>query len=159
MSDTSGLVESTVVEIVERTPDEYLAALEDVVVREQMIEVDALIAAALPRRCRVLWEGVFWGGTEQSIIGYGDLVQPRPKGKTVEWFLVGLARQKRYFSLYVNAVADGAYLGKQYVDRLGKAKAGSASITFDSLDDLDIGVFRELLQRADELTPPDRATG
>ena len=147
------------VEIADRSPDGYLASIADDGIRAEMVRIDELISSVLTNRQRVVWEGVFWGGTEQSIIGYGDLVQPRPKGKTVEWFLVGLARQKHYFSLYVNAVTDGVYLGRQYVDRLGKAKAGSASITFGSLDDLDIDVFREMLQRADELTPPDRATG
>ncbi len=145
-----------VVEIVDRTPDEYLASIDDEAIRAQMIRLDSLVAAAMPGRCRVLWEGVFWGGTEQSIIGYGDLVQARPKGKTVEWFLVGLARQKKHFSLYVNAVDDGAYLGHQYADRLGKAKVGAANITFTRVDGVDLDALGELLDRADELTPPDR---
>lgn len=148
-------------EIVDTDPDDHLAAIEDEVVRADMLALDRLITEAMPHRCRVLWEGVMWGGTEQSIIGYGDLVQPRPRGDDVEWFLVGLARQKRNYSLYVNAVEDGRYLGQHYEDRLmtsGKGvKIGSASIGFTRLDQIDLDVLRELLARADELTPPDRS--
>jgi hypothetical protein len=70
---------------------------------------------------------------------------------------VGLARQSRTFSLYVNAVEDGAYLLSRYADRLGKVKVGSASISVAAIDDLDLRSLRELLTRAHELTPPDRA--
>jgi hypothetical protein len=102
-----------------------------------------------------VWEGTFWGGTEQRILGYGDIVQPRPRGESVEWFLVGLARQTKTYSLYVNAVEDGAYLLSGYADRLGKVKVGSASVGFRSLDDVDREGLTELLTRAHELTPPD----
>ncbi len=143
-------------EIVDRSPDEYLDSIGDEKIRSQMRELDALVAGAMPARRRVLWEGVFWGGTQQSIVGYGDIVQPRPSGESVEWFLVGLARQRRHFSLYVNAVADGAYLGQQYADRLGRAKVGAASVTFSRVTGVDLDVLQEMLGRADQLTPPDR---
>ena len=142
-------------EIVPTSVDDFLARLGDDD-RPMMAALDEIIRAAMPDRCRVLWEGVFWGGTEQSIIGYGDIVQPRPKGPDVEWFLVGLARQKRHVSIYVNAVEDGQYLGQRYADRLGKAKIGAASIGIRNLDEVDLEVLIELLRRADELTPPDR---
>ena len=149
-------------ERVDTDPDDFLEAFADESVRTTMQRLDQIIRAALPGRNRTLWEGVFWGGTDQSILGYGDIVQPRPKGETVEWFLVGLARQKDSYSLYVNAVEDGAYIGQGYADRLraagvakSRVKIGSASIGFGSLDDVDVEVLAELLGRADELTPPD----
>ena len=55
----------------------------------------------------------------------------------------------------MNAVADGAYLGKQYADRLGKVKLGSASIGFRHLEAVDLDVLAELLTQADSITPPD----
>lgn len=132
-------------------PDEHLASFPDGI-RDQMIELDRLIAASFAERSRTVWEGVFWGGTDQAIIGYGDIVQPSPRGDDVEWFAVGLARQKNHFSIYVNAIDDGQYLLAQYKDRLGKAKIGSASIAFSSVNDLDIGPLGELLDRANALT-------
>lgn len=120
-----------------------------------MEQLDELIVAAMPGRRRVLHEGKFWGGTDQNIIGYGVIVQPRPRGKEVRWFIVGLARQKANYSIYVNAVADGAYLGRRYADRLGKVKLGSASIGFTRLDDIDVDVLAELVAEAHRITPED----
>lgn len=116
-----------------------------------LARLDDVITAALPGATRVLWQGVFWGGTEQSIIGYGAITQPRPRGETVEWFLVGLARQQSYLSLYVNAAEDGAYLAKRYGKRLGRTKVGSASISFPSLDAVDLALLDELVRHAGRL--------
>lgn len=116
-----------------------------------LARLDAVITAALPGAARVLWQGVFWGGTDQSIIGYGTIEQPRPRGRTSEWFLIGLARQKNYLSLYVNAAEDGAYLSRTYGPRLGRAKVGSASVSFSSSDDVDLGVLDELVRHAGRL--------
>lgn len=116
-----------------------------------LTRIDAVVAAALPGAARVLWQGAFWGGTGQSIIGYGDIQQPRPKGKTVNWFLIGLARQKNHVSLYVNAVENSSYLSQLYGDQLGKTKVGSASVSFKSADDVDLGVLHEMVRHAGRL--------
>ncbi len=141
---------------VETTPDDFLAALADAV-RPDMQRLDALIADAMPGRSRVLWEGVFWGGTQQRIIGYGDLVQPRPRGGDVRWFVIGLARQKATISVYVNAVAGKRYLLADYAERLGKVKAGSAVLNIRSVADLDLAAFTEMIERANALCPPNPA--
>jgi hypothetical protein len=94
-----------------------------------------------------------WGGTQQRIIGYGSHRYVNRSGKDVEWFVIGLARQKQHLSLYVNAVEDGAYLVQGYADRLGRVKVGSANVTFRRLADLDLAVLRELLDRAARLMP------
>jgi len=128
-------------------PSAYLSSLPDET-RETMQRLDNLIAGVFDGHPRVLWEGVFWGGTEQSIIGYGDLVTTQSRGRTVEWFMVGLALQKRHYSLYVNAVEGRRYLAEAYAGRLGKVKVGKSSIGFAALDDVDLVVLTELLERA-----------
>lgn len=139
---------------VDTKPDEHLAAFSDGD-RDTMLRLDRLISEALPGRSRVVWSGTFWGGTEQHIVGYGDIVQPRSRGKDVEWFAVGLARQKNHYSLYVNAIEDGKYLIASYADRLGTVKLGASSIGFKTLDDIDLDALSELLRRANELTLED----
>ena len=139
---------------VDTPADELLASYPDDV-RGALEELDALIRAALPGRSRTVWEGRFWGGTDQRIVAYGDIVQPRPRGETTEWVLVGLARQSKAYSIYVNAVEDGAYLLAKYAERLGRVKVGSASISIRSIDDVDRDALAELLCRAHEITPPD----
>lgn len=131
--------------------DAWLGSIEDERAAE-IRQLDSLISDVFAGDTRVLWVGKFWGGTDQTIIGYGDLVQPRPKGDPVQWFVVGLALQKSNISIYVNVVNDGQYLGKAYGKRLGKVKLGSASIGFKTLADLDVDVLRAMLIEARELT-------
>ena len=132
--------------------DEFLAGLRSE--RAEFLRaVDAVIAEALGGLERRLWEGVFRGGTEQQIIGYGHIEQPRPRGAAVDWFLVGLAEQKRHLSIYVNASDGTDYLVRSWAERRGKVTASSAAITFASVDDLDLDQLRAMLTRARELTP------
>ena len=129
-----------------RSPAVYLDALPPDV-GKPMKQLDRLISRIMKGQSRVLWEGVFWGGSTQVIIGYGTLTQVRGP-RTVEWFMVGLALQKNYISVYVNAVANGKYLAHQYRSRLGKVKFGSASISFARIEDIDLDVLSELVTSA-----------
>lgn len=135
------------------SPDEHIASLPDGT-REDIETLDREISTALAGQERVLWEGVFWGGTEQRIIGYGALKYVGRSGAAGEWFLVGLARQKAYFSLYVNASDGEGYLLRRFVDRLGEVKAGSAIVNFKRLSDLDLDGVRDLLQAVKATTGP-----
>lgn len=131
-------------------PDDHIASLPDSV-RADITELDKAFSRVLSDHTRVLWTGVFWGGSEQAIIGYGDYTYTRPRGSTVEWFIVGLAVQKKYISVYVNAVEDGRYLTEKYADRLGKARVGKSSISFIRLADIDLDVLLELVGKAEQL--------
>jgi hypothetical protein len=135
------------VERTDKSVEEYLASLESE--RGAAIRrLDTAIVARMPDAGRHLYEGKFWGGSDQRIVGYGTMDYKNRSGEDVEWFLVGLAEQKSYISMYVNAVKDGAYLLREYEGRLGKAKVGSASISFSSLDDIDFDELMDLVEEA-----------
>jgi hypothetical protein len=129
-----------------KDPDKFLNELPESH-RSDVIRLDKEISKIMKGQPRILWSGVFWGGSEQNIIGYGDLVYDR-KGKKVEWFQIGLALQKNYISLYVNAVEDGKYLSQRYADQLGKVKVGASSISFKRLEDIDMPKLLEMLKLA-----------
>ena len=135
--------------------DAFLAGVEGAR-GDDLRALDRIISEELAGLERVLWEGVMWGGTDQRIVGYGAITQPRPRGASVEWFLVGLAEQQRHLSVYVNAAEDGEYLVKRRAGDLGKVKVGSAAVTFSSLADLDEHAFRTMLRRSRELVPDAR---
>ena len=120
--------------------------------REDFATLDARIAKVMAGLPRTVWEGKFWGGTQQRIIGYGEYHYRGRSGAEGEWFVVGLAAQKAYLSLYVNAAEDGEYLIKRWADQLGKVKAGSANVTFRRLADVDLDALLGLVGRARELT-------
>ena len=134
-------------ERVESLPDDYIAS-QPADIRAVLEELHALIRAALPDRECCMWEGVFWGGSEQQIMGYGDYSYQRSDKTQVEWFIVGLTRQKNYFSLYVNAVEGKTYLAERYGPRLGKAKIGKSSISFGKRADINLDVLREMIEHA-----------
>lgn len=133
-------------------PDGHLASLPERF-RADAERLDAEISRIMAGRPRVLWEGVFWGGTDQRIIGYGDLVQDRGRGGTVEWFVVGLAVQQNYLSVYINAVEDDQYVAQKYAHTLGRAKVGSSSVSFKSLADIDLDALLRLVRIAHDQAP------
>lgn len=132
--------------VTDRPVEDHIDSLPEEV-REDVRAIDAVIGDIFSGEPRVVWEGKFWGGTDQEIIGYGDFTY-QSSNKTVEWFKVGLAVQKNHLSLYVNAVEDGEYLSRAYGDRLGKVKVGAASIGFKDLSAIDVDELRLLLERA-----------
>jgi hypothetical protein len=131
-------------------PAEIIASAPETL-RADFATLDARISEVMSGLPRVAWEGVFWGGTEQHIIGYGEYRYQGRSGASGEWFVVGLAAQKQYLSLYVNAVEDGQHLLKRYATRLGKVKAGSANVSIRHLADVEMDVLLEMIARAREL--------
>ena len=136
-------------EISGRNVDEYLAGLPEPL-RADLTALDAVIAAEMKELPRELYEGKFWGGSDQQIIGYGRYSYQRSDKKTVEWFVVGLAAQKNYLSLYIAAVEDGQYLSEKYGKDLGKVKVGKSSISFKAAADIDTDELASLVRRARE---------
>jgi hypothetical protein len=136
-------------------PSQWFADLPDDI-RADMQQLDTFISTHLATASRTLWEGTFWGGTEQTIIGYGDLRLTQSRGRVVDWFMVGLARQKAHISLYVNAVVNGKYATQVLGPRLGKVKVGASSIAIRNLTDVDLDVLAELLSLANAHLTNDR---
>lgn len=116
--------------------------------RQSIKHLDKFISEIMVGHSRVLWEGTLWGGTKQEIIGYGDYTINLSRGKKSEWFMVGLAIQKNYISIYVNAVEDGQYVAEKYRSKLGKVKVGKSSISFKHLDDLNIDTLQKVVSIA-----------
>lgn len=135
----------------DRDVDDFLAGLPDDI-RDDMVDLDRLITDVMADHPRELWDGKLWGGTRQEIVGYGRQTYLRSDKQQVEWFLVGLARQKDYLSVYVSAVEDGRYLAEAHGPHLGKVKVGKSSISFASLDDIDRTALRALLERARDVS-------
>lgn len=83
------------------------------------------------------------------MLGYG-LRPYRAKSakEPIQWPLISLAPQKRYLSLYVDAVVDGGYLAESRADRLGTVSCGKSCIRFTTLDVVDVVELDQLLRDA-----------
>jgi hypothetical protein len=87
-----------------------------------------------------------------NMLGYGRYPYRSASGREGEWYVVGLASQKRYLSLYLCAVdEDGQYLAEANADRLGKVSCGRSCVRFTKLDSVDLDVVAELVRRAADL--------
>jgi hypothetical protein len=124
--------------------------------RDEMRAMDAAIAPVFAGQERELWEGVFYGGTQQRILGYGLYRYHGRSGAEGEWFVVGIAVQKDHLTLYVTGTQDGESLIKRLGPRLGKAKLGSGTATFRRLADVDLAVVVEMATLARELMSATR---
>ena len=134
------------------TPDQFLASV-GLDVKPDMETLDRELSKVMTGLERVLWEGKFWGGSDQHIIGYGAYRYQGRSGRSGEWFVVGLAAQKNYLTVFVNAAEGGKDVAPIYA-RLGKAKIGRSTISFKRLSDIDLSALLELVTRARDLAPP-----
>jgi hypothetical protein len=132
-------------------PVVFLAEL-PVDVREDMKTLDVEIAAAMDGTDTAVFKGKFWGGSHQEIIGYGTYTYQRSDKKNADWFVVGLAAQKNYISVYISAVEDGEYVAEKYGNDIGKVKVGKSSISFTSLEDIDLSKLIALVHKARALS-------
>ncbi|NJC41802.1 hypothetical protein GGQ87_002097 [Brevundimonas alba] len=76
---------------------------------------------------------VMWG---PSIVGYGSY-----KGPTGDWPIIGFSPRKAQLVLYI--MRGFGDFGDQLA-RLGKHKTGGGCLYINRLDDVDLGVLREM---------------
>ena len=67
-------------------------------------------------------------------------------GREGEWFLIGLAAGKAYYSLHICAGGEGGYLVERNAKKLGKVKTGRSCINFNKLEDLNLDAAMALVQ-------------
>lgn len=84
-----------------------------------------------------------------GMLAYGSLHYKSKGGREGDWMLIGLARQKNYFSLYICSVGEGGkYVVENYKDQLPKANIGKGCIRFKKLEDLDLEIVKKILKEA-----------
>ena len=88
-----------------------------------------------------------WHSMGYPIIGYGKAAY-RSGGRQREWFIVGLAAHRSYYSLYVWGVWKGRYLLEAYEGKLGRVKTGKACLNFKTISDLDLDALRAVIGKA-----------
>jgi hypothetical protein len=78
-------------------------------------------------------EPVMWG---PSIVGYGSY-----RGPTGDWPIIGFSPRKAQLVLYIMRGFDDF---EDQLARLGKHKSGGGCLYINRLDDVDLGVLREI---------------
>jgi hypothetical protein len=122
---------------------EFLAAL-PADRRDTMTTVHQAIRKAVPK----LAPAVVSGMGSSPLIGYGRYRYKSASGREGEWFLIGLAAGKSYYSLHICAGGKDGYLVEQHAAKLGKVKTGRSCINFNKLEDLKLDVAMTLVKQA-----------
>ncbi|GMR70057.1 hypothetical protein NUITMVRA1_07330 [Aerococcus viridans] len=87
-------------------------------------------------------EPIMWG---PSIIGYGIYEYTTTSGIEGVWPMTGFSIQKARFSLYLKFDQE---VSQQFLDRIGKYKAGVSCVYVNKLADIDEGVLRAFIREA-----------
>jgi hypothetical protein len=126
-------------------PGDYIASLpEDR--RKTIRTLHTAIRKAAPGLAPAVMSGM-----GSPLIGYGRFHYKYASGREGDWFTIGLCARKNYYSLYLCAVEDGAYLAEKNASKLGNVKVGRGCITFRKLEDLKLPVAMKLVKRAQKL--------
>jgi hypothetical protein len=89
-----------------------------------------------------------------SMIGYGSFHYKYASGREGDWPIIALASQKNYISVYVCAVDEnGKYVAENYKQQLPKSDIGRSCIRFKKLDDINLEVLGDIIQRGISHTP------
>ena len=125
-----------------RSPEEYIGALDEPR-RSEIRRVHELIRHEAPQ---------LEPGTDDRMIGYGPYHYRYASGREGDTFVIGLASNSRYISLYVMAVDTDGFVVERFRDRLPKADIGKACVRFRRVDDLDADALADLIREAARFT-------
>jgi hypothetical protein len=127
------------------TPDEFLAGL-PADRRDTMTTLHKAIRKAAPKLAPFVTAGM-----GAPLLGYGKYHYKYPSSREGDWFLIGLAAGKNYYSLHVCAIDQGGYLTEQHAAKLGRVKTGRSCINFKKLEDLDLAAALALVKKAEKV--------
>lgn len=115
--------------------DDFIAKIEN-----PRRRADALTALKIYKEVTGL-PPVMWG---PSIIGFGSLHYVYETGREGDMPAAAFSPRKTYMTFYLDHKFEGA---EQLYSRLGKYKKSVVCLYINKLDDVDLGVLREIIAR------------
>jgi len=79
-----------------------------------------------------------------NIVGFGRYRYKYSTGREGEWMLTGFSPRKTDLTLYL---MGGMHNSPELLQRLGKHKTGKGCLYIKKLEDLDLAVLRELVEK------------
>lgn len=119
----------------ELSVDAFINTVADEQKRKDAFTILGLMEAATNAKPKM------WGS---AIIGFGDKRLVYDSARELDWFVMGFSPRKQNFALYISgAVTDEQALLK----KLGKYKTGKGCLYINKIDEIDINVFKEIIQK------------
>ena len=122
----------------EQSVIDFLNGVENKKRREDSFKVLALMQEVTGE------EPIMWGS---SIIGFGCYQYKYASGRDGEWFVTGFAPRKQALTLYI---MSGFSEYDELLSRLGKHTTGKACLYIKKLEDVDMVVLHELIEKSVE---------
>jgi hypothetical protein len=113
--------------------------------------IDGIDDEARQRDCRTIMKIMervtkarpkMWGG---SMVGYGKYRYKYASGREGEWFTAGFSPRVQSLTLYI---MSGFREYNALMKRLGKHKTGKSCLYVKRLEDVDLNVLEELIERS-----------
>lgn len=123
-------------------PKEYIAQIDEPR-RSQIEELHHFIQKHVPKS--------FTPYMQSGMIGYGKYHYKTKAGVEGEWFIIGLASNKNYISVYVSASENHEYIAERYKEALPKANIGRSCIRFKKLEDIDLKALGQAIKEGVEV--------
>ena len=82
-----------------------------------------------------------WGS---AIIGFGDRVIKYESGRELDWFVMGFSPRKQNFAFYISGAVEKQ---QSLLKKMGKHKTGKGCLYITKLEDVDIGVLKEIITK------------
>lgn len=120
----------------DRSVEEFLDQIQDEQKRRDAGELAGLMQ-------QVTGEPPTMWGT--SIVGFGTYRYRYPTGREADWFIIGFSPRKQSLTLYL---MDGFERYGELMGALGKHSTGKSCLYVKRLDDVDLSVLQELIERS-----------
>jgi hypothetical protein len=107
---------------------------------EEQKQKDAFILLKLMEEATKV-KGKMWGS---SIIGFGDKHLKYDSGRELDWFMIGFSPRKQNFALYISGTVQNQ---QSLLKKLGKYKTGKGCLYINKLEEVNITVLREIINK------------
>ena len=120
----------------DRSVEDFLNAVEDDTKRKDSFTILGLMQYVTDE------EPVMWG---DSIVGFGTYRYKYASGRQAEWMLTGFSPRVQNLTLYI---MDGFDEYDQLLEDLGKHSTGKSCLYIKRLENIDLDVLRQLLEKS-----------
>lgn len=124
-----------------KTPKQYIDMLEEPR-KSEISSIHTFIQKHAPKLKPYIQHGM---------IGYGKMPYETKTGRKGDWFVLGLASQKRYISIYSCVIKSGEYLAETYKDKLGKASIGKSCVRYRNVDDIPWNELKNFVKDSEKI--------
>jgi len=87
-------------------------------------------------------EPKMWGA---SIVGFGNYQYKYESGREGDWFLAGFAPRKQNITFYITS---GFTKYNELLAKLGKHKTGKSCLHINKLEDVNLSVLEEMIEKS-----------